>query len=235
MPKMKFDEAGKRYYQVGVSNVALYVKGSTGYEAGVPWNGVTNITYSPEGAEATSFYADNIEYLKVRSVEKVKASIEAFTAPDEFVKCDGGLAVDTGGAMVLTQQTRATFGLVYLTNKGSDENPDLGQILHVLYGCTASPHEESAATINDSSDIPTMSWDLECVPVSESEMPTVAGEKIRPVAHLKIDLTKLDVAHKTAVINALYGTDGEGSSTGTDATLKTPAQLAALINSTIPE
>ena len=59
------------------------------YTPGVAWNGLTTVTESPSGAEATKSYADNIAYLTMVSAEEYGATIEAFTFPDEFALCDG--------------------------------------------------------------------------------------------------------------------------------------------------
>ena len=82
-----WDEIGKKLCETGVSNVALYPQTSTGeYGAGVAWNGVTNISESPSGAEATTLWADNGKYLNLYSAEEYASSIEAYMYPDEFAE-----------------------------------------------------------------------------------------------------------------------------------------------------
>ena len=54
MPKLVWDETGKRLYETGVSKGVLYVQGDDGtYGNGVAWNGLTAVNESPSGAEAT--------------------------------------------------------------------------------------------------------------------------------------------------------------------------------------
>lgn len=227
MAKLVFDKAGEHFFETGVSKCVLFVKSTTGagYESGVAWNGITSITESPEGAEETAIYADNIKYLSLRSVEEFNASIEAYTYPDQFAVCDGSAEPVTG--LKLSQQPRRSFALCYMTKKGNDENPELGEILHVIYGATASPSERAYTTVNDSPEAMTMSWDLTTVPVP------VTGYK--NVAHLEIDLTKFLAEDGTtlntkaqAVIDTLYGADGEGEAAKTSTLMLPDAIIAAL-------
>lgn len=226
MPKLVFDAMDERFFETGVSKCVLFVKSSTGtgYEHGVVWNGITTITESPEGAEETALYADNIKYLSLRSVENFNASIEAYMSPKEFDVCDGCASPVTG--LKFTQQTRRPFALCYMTKKGTAANPELGEVLHLIYGATASPSERAHATVNDSPEAMTLSWDLTTVPVE------VEGYK--PVAHIEIDLTEfLDAEGKystkaQAVLDSLYGKDGEGEADVKSTLMLPEAIIAAL-------
>ena len=101
---LAWDETGKKLFETGVSNVALYPQDTTGvYGAGVAWNGVTNISESPSGAEATTLWANNGKYLNLYSVEEYASSIEAYTYPDEFAECDGSAEIAKG--VSIGQQT----------------------------------------------------------------------------------------------------------------------------------
>ena len=61
MSKLVWDALGERYYETGVSKGVLYVADDAGaYGDGVSWSGLTNVTQTPSGAEATALYADNI-------------------------------------------------------------------------------------------------------------------------------------------------------------------------------
>mgnify|MGYP001774960863 FL=1 len=80
MAKLTWDDTGKRFYETGVKNGVLYPMGSNGsYAAGVAWNGLTAVTESPSGAEATPLYADDLKYLELMSNEEFGATIEAYT------------------------------------------------------------------------------------------------------------------------------------------------------------
>ena len=101
---LAWDETGKKLFETGVSNVALYPQDSNGtYGAGVAWNGVTTISESPSGAEATTLWANNGKYLNLYSVEEYASSIEAYTYPDEFAECDGSAEIAKG--VSIGQQT----------------------------------------------------------------------------------------------------------------------------------
>lgn len=194
-----WDETGKKLFETGVSNVALYPQDTTGvYGAGVAWNGVTNISESPSGAEATTLWANNGKYLNLYSVEEYASSIEAYTYPDEFAECDGSAEIAKG--VSIGQQTRKSFGLAYKTLIGSDtDGNDHGYKLHLVYGCKAAPSERSHATVNDSPEALSFSWEISTTPVS------VTGHK--PTASVEIDSTKVDPAKLAAFEKILFGSD----------------------------
>lgn len=218
MSKIIWDATSERLYETGVKNVVLYPLASTGaYDKGVAWNGVTAITESPSGAEATPLYADDIKYLELRSAEEFGATIEAYTYPDEFAACDGSAEVVPG--LKIGQQARRAFGLSYRTTLGNDtEGSEYGYKIHVIYGATAAPSEKAYATINDSPEAITFSWEVTTTPVA------VTGYK--PTSYLEFDSTKLSEAQMKAVEDLLYGTDGESS---TEASLPLPDALIAAV------
>ena len=194
-----WDETGKKLFETGVSNVALYPQDTTGvYGTGVAWNGVTNISESPSGAEATTLWANNGKYLNLYSVEEYASSIEAYTYPDEFAECDGSAEIAKG--VSIGQQTRKSFGLAYKTLIGSDtDGNDHGSNLHLVYGCKAAPSARSPAPVNDSPEALSFSWEISTTPVS------VTGHK--PTASVEIDSTKVDAEKLAAFEKILFGSD----------------------------
>ena len=194
-----WDETGKKLFETGVSDVALYPQDTTGvYGTGVAWNGVTNISESPSGAEATTLWANNGKYLNLYSVEEYASSIEAYTYPDEFAECDGSAEIAKG--VSIGQQTRKSFGLAYKTLIGSDtDGNDHGYKLHLVYGCKAAPSERSHATVNDSPEALSFSWEISTTPVS------VTGHK--PTASVEIDSTKVNAEKLAAFEKILFGSD----------------------------
>lgn len=197
MSVLKWDQSGERLYETGVKNVALYIQNGGKYENGVAWNGCTNISEKPTGAEASALYADDIKYLNLMSNEEFEASIEAYTYPEEFGECDGSAEIATG--VTIGQQKRKTFGLAYTTTLGNDEEgSDYGYKLHLVYGCLAAPSEKSYATINDSPEAITFSWEVKTTPVN------VTGYK--PTAIVTIDSTKVNAEKLSALKDILYGT-----------------------------
>lgn len=223
MSKIKWDETGKRFYETGVRNGVLYVMDETGaYPAGVPWNGLTSISESPSGAEPTPLYADDAKYLTLMSAEEFKASIEAYTYPDEFAACDGSASIGTG--VTIGQQSRKTFGLCYRTTVGNDiEGEAFGYKLHIIYGALASPSEKAYQTINDSPEAITFSWEVSTTPVA------VTGFK--PTASLVIDSTKVAEAKMAALEEVLYGKDAttEPVAPAVAARLPLPDEIMTLI------
>ena len=194
--KIEWDTTGTRLYESGVDHGVLYVQSGSGYGAGVPWNGLTSVSESPEGAEPTDLWADNIKYASMRSAETFGGTIEAYTYPEEFNECDGNLTLTTG--VYAGQQSRKSFGLCYRTKVGNDvAGSDYGYKLHLVYGCTASPSEKSYETINDSPDAITFSWEFETTPVN------MTGGK--PTATIVIDSTKVDSTKLGTLLDILYG------------------------------
>ena len=200
MSKIVWDDAGKRVYETGVKQGVLYVKEGDKYGKGVAWNGLTAVTESPSGAEASPLYADDIKYLELRSAEEFGATVEAYTYPDEFAVCDGSAEIAPG--VMAGQQKRSAFGLVYTTTLGNDtDGNDHGYKIHLIYGATAAPSEKAYASINDSPEAITFSWELTTTPVA------VAG--LKPTACLTIDSTKVDKTKLAALEAKLYGSESE--------------------------
>lgn len=222
--KLVWDKTGEHFYETGVKNGVLYPMSASGtYPKGVAWNGLTAITESPSGAEATALYADDIKYLNLMSNEEFGATVEAYTYPDEFAECDGSASLTEG--VYIGQQARKTFGLCYRTTLGNDaKGNDYGYKLHIIYGAMASPSEKAYSTINDSPDAITFSWELSTTPV--------AVANFKPTASLTIDSTKVDAAKLAALEEILYGKDGTGEdhTTGAvDPRLPLPDEIATLM------
>lgn len=226
MSKLVWDQNGERLYETGVKQGVLYVQGTGGtYPKGVAWNGLTTVTESPSGAEATPLYADDIKYLNLISTEEFGATIEAYTYPDEFAECDGSASIATG--VYIGQQARKTFGLCYKTTLGNDvDNNDYGYKLHLIYGAMAAPSEKGYATINDSPEAITFSWEVTTTPVN------VDGFKA--TASVTIDSTKVDAAKLKALEDILYGKDPttENGADGTDPRLPLPDEVARIMAGT---
>lgn len=213
MSKLVWDLTGERFYETGVSKGVLYVYGTEGYGEGVAWNGLTAVTESPSGAEATPLYADDIKYLNLMSAEEFGATIEAYTYPDAFKACNGEAELAKG--VTIGQQARKTFGMCYRTVIGNDvAGNDLGYKLHIIYGALAAPSERAYATVNDSPEAITFSWEVTTTPVN------VTGAK--PTACITIDSTKVDAAKLATLEAKLYGSESE------TATLPLPDDIAEI-------
>ena len=215
MAKLVWDESGKRVYETGVRNGVLYVQGENGqYQQGVAWNGLTAVTESPSGAEPTALYADDIKYLELFSAEEFGATIEAYTYPEEFEACDGSASLGEG--VSIGQQDRKAFGLCYRTVVGNDvKGNEHGYKLHLIYGAKAKPSEKAYATVNDSPEAVTFSWEVSTTPVN------VAGFK--PTASVTIDSTKIQADKLKTIEDKLYGTETQ------EPTLLMPDEIKQLI------
>ena len=214
MSKLVWDVVGERNYETGVSKGVLYPMVSGAYPKGVAWSGLTTVTETASGAEATPLYADNIKYLNLMSVEELGGTIEAYTAPDEFGACDGTAELTAG--VSIGQQPRQTFGLAYQTILGNDtENNKHGYKIHLVYGALASPTERSYATVNDSPEAMTMSWEFSTTPVS------VTG--FEPTSLVVIDSTKVDAEKLAAFEAIIYGSEDQ------EARLPLPNEVATLL------
>lgn len=216
MTRLKWDQTGERIYETGVDRGVLYKQGADGlYTTGVPWNGLTGVTESPSGAEPTPLYADNMKYLNLVSAEEFGGTIEAYTWPDEFDECNGTAELSSG--VVLGQQARSKFGFAYRTIIGNDIKLDAnGYKLHLVYGALASPSEKAYATVNDSPEAITFSFEFTTSPVEI--------EGFKPTAVVTIDSTKVDPAKLKTLEDTLWGTEAEA------ATLPTLSDLVELFD-----
>ena len=196
MSKLVWDQTGDRLYETGVEQVALYQQSGGAYPKGVAWNGVTALNLAPSGAEPTALYANNRKYLTLMSVEELGFTIEAYTYPDEWAECDGSATVVPG--VYIGQQPRKPFGLVAKTMIGNDtEGIKHGYKLHIIYGALASPSEQENATINDSPEAKTMSWECSTTPINVANF--------EPTSYICIDSTTVEAQKLAALEKILYG------------------------------
>jgi hypothetical protein len=229
MTKLAWDKVGERLYETGVDRGVLYIPNATGvYNNGYSWNGLTAVTESPSGAESNKQYADNQVYLNLTSAEEFGGTIEAFTYPTEFEQCDGTATPMPG--IGIGQQGRKTFGFAYRTRLGNDlESTDFGYKLHLIYGAQAAPSEKAYATVNESPEAMTLSWEVTTTPVEIEGINPQTGKPYKPTASLTIDSTNVDAAALANLEDALYGT------AGTDPRLPTPNEVLAFFSGTVIE
>ena len=214
MSRLIWDAIGEKFYEMGTKMGVLYpMKEDGSYENGVAWNGLTAVTESPSGAEETKLYADDIKYASLRSAEEYDYTIEAYTYPEEWEPCDGSAQVATG--VTIGQQKRKGFGFSWVTTVGNDVSDEVGKKIHIAWNSTASPSEKSYASINDSPDTITFSWECSTSPVN------VSG--FRPTSHMEIDCSKLKADTVKAIEDQLWGTENA------EATLPTPAEIITLV------
>lgn len=214
MAKLTWDNTSEHLYETGVSNGVLYVYDAKtkAYKSGVAWNGLTAVTESPSGAEATALYADDKKYLNLLSVEEFGATIEAYTYPAEFAACNGEEELATG--VSFGQQARSKFAFCYKTKVGNADDANAGYKIHIIYGALAAPSEKAYATVNDSPEAMTFSWEVTTTPITYNGKTT---------ACITIDSTKVnDEAKMQSLLDKLYGNESE------EATLAMPEDLATI-------
>jgi hypothetical protein len=218
---LKWDETGKKRYQTGTKMAALFIQNADGtYNHGVAWSGMTGVTESPSGAEATDLWADDIKYLSIRSAEQFGFTMTAYDYPEEFGICDGTAEPVPG--MQIFQQARRAFALAYVTTLGNDTvYNEYGQKLHLIYGATASPSERAFKSINDSPEAIEFSW--ECTTV----MVDVPGFK--PTAEVIIDSTTIPAAKWKQLTEVIFG---DGTS---EPTLLLPGEIIELLGGSISD
>lgn len=205
MAALVWDATGDRLYETGVDRGVLYPITTGGiYGTGVAWNGLTAVTESPSGAEATALYADNIKYLNLYSTEEFGCTIECYTYPDEFKQCNGEAELADG--VSVGQQDRKMFGFSYRSLIGNDtEGQSHGYKLHLLYGCQASPSERAYASVNDSPEAITFSYEVTTTPVNVADM--------KPTSCITIDSTVADPTCLAELEKKLYGDSSAGTAT----------------------
>lgn len=215
MSRIQWDQTGERFYETGVDRGVVYPQDASGaYPAGEGWNGLTNVTLSPSGAEASPLYANNRKYLNLMSVEELGGSIEAYMFPDSFAECNGLKTLATG--VRIGQQKRKTFGFCYRTLIGNDtEGTAAGYKITLVYGALAAPSENANSTVNDSPEAKTMSWEFSTTPVDV--------EGFEPTASIEIDSRTVSETGLKALEDALYGTADK------EAYLPLPAEVITLV------
>ena len=221
---LTWDKTGEHIYETGVKMGVLYVvSAETGsYGKGVAWNGLSTVTESPSGAEASAIYADDIKYLNLYSAEEFGATIEAYSYPEEFAECNGEASLAKG--VTIGQQDRRSFGLCYRTVIGNDVMGDkYGYKLHFIYGAKASPSERAYASVNDSPEPITLSWELSTIPVS--------ANGFKATSYICVDSTKCDAAKLEALEKIIYGTaaTSESANDAVEARLPLPDEIASLM------
>lgn len=221
MAKLKWDQVGERTYEIGADHGILFLQKLGVYPKGVPWNGLTNVTETPSGAESNAFYADNMKYLEIRSAETFGATIECYTYPDEWDFCNGEAEVSPG--VKIGQQRRSSFGFAYRSKVGSDiDGIDAGYKLHLIYGATTSPVDKSYATVNESPEPITFSYEITTTPVPVSGKDS-DGKPLKPTSIITLDSTKVNPAVMKAIEEIIEGTED------TDSRLPLPDEIREII------
>lgn len=213
--RMNWGLSGTRIFETGVDRGVVYIDG-----VGYPWTGLTAVNESPEGGENQSYYLDGIKYYNGSAIEEFKASIEAFTYPDEFMYCDGTAPMMTG--MFITQQRRKSFDFCYRTRIGNDiSGTNHAYKLHLVYDASATPTSKNYQTMGDTNEPATFSWEIS---TRRKKFENVQFG-VRYGSHIVIDSRTTYPWALELLENFLYGRSG---AEGTEARMPTPEELIAL-------
>lgn len=198
MARIDWDLPGSRHFEYGVDRGVLYSPGFYG----VPWNGLTSVSASPESSDPTPKYVDGIKVYDRPGNSEFSGTISAFTYPD-LLDPHMGL-IGFGNGLHLDDQRPKPFGLSYRTMRGNDlKTETLGYRIHLVYNVLIPSHSSTHGTTTGSVDISDFSWKFTTTPLS------VDG--YRHSAHVMIDsLTTNKLLLKT-LEDRLYGKEGKNS------------------------
>jgi hypothetical protein len=222
-----WNETGTRDYEVGLRHGMLYQFDTTTktYTNGVPFQGLTGFTATPAGAEPTDTYADDMKWNTTRGAETFGGTIEAVgIPPKEFDQNDGRANIK---GMVIGQQTRKPFGFCYSTTIGDDAvGATKGEMLNLVYGASVSPSEKVSATMGETVELNTRSWEFTTVPL---DIGVIAGVEYKPTAVTTVSSTDPDVspAAFAELKTILYG---DSATPDVPPSLPTHAELYALLD-----
>jgi len=206
MTRIEWKGVGERFFEAGVDRGVLYVDDNPG----VPWIGLVNVNDSTSGGKAEARYLDGIKISNRASPEEFEGTIEAFTYPVEFERCDGSAHI--GNGLRIANQRRRSFGMVYRSQVGNDTvGLDFAYKIHILYNLKAEPSERGYRTLTDQNEPVTFSWKI------TSRAPFVNG--FRPSTHYTIDSRDIPVELLQVLEDRLYGTELE------EASLPSPGEL----------
>lgn len=212
MTRLNWDELTSRVYEVGVDRGVLYPNGSSG----VAWSGLISVTEDVDGGASRPYYLDGIKYLNLSAHEEFKSSVESFSAPREFLPCDGMQSIQNG--LIVTHQPRKTFGFSYRTLVGNFyEKEQYGYKIHIVYNALAAPSNRKISSLGRSVTPTVYNWEI------TTQAPIVSG--YRPTAHFIIDSVYTDETVLATLEDILYG------SISSNPRLPDPTELISIFNS----
>jgi hypothetical protein len=216
MTRISWDQVGNRYFEAGIDRGVLFVEG----QPGIPWLGLVNFNQQQSGGESSPRYLDGIKISNRSSPEEFEGTLEAYTYPEEFERCDGTYRAENG--LRITQQRRRPFNMVYRSKVGNDvAGLNKAYKIHILYNLKAEPSDRGYRTLLEQNEPLTLNWRItsRAVPV----------EGYRPSAHFIVDSRDIPTELLTQLEDLLYGTET------TDSSLPTPGELLFLFDSYLDE
>ena len=196
MSTIEWNSVGSRNYEIGLDRGVLYIPKRN---IAVPWNGLTGINEMSD-TTVEPLYFNGVKYYDYVTRGDYKASLRAYTYPEEFELFDGVLQSPANGIYLTGQIPTDTFHLSYRTMIGNDlDGINKGYKIHVLYNLTAKPSNKAYATMGGRAEQAfEFSWDLSSVPVD--------AFNLRPTSHIIFDTTKMHELAIYEVERTIYGT-----------------------------
>lgn len=197
MTKLVWDKTDERLYKTGLDHGVLYVPDVMGaYNNGFAWNGLTSVNESFDDDSTAPQYFDGVKYLDSYGYGDFKATLSAFTYPDEFLEFEGMKALGEG--LYVDDQESKVFGLSYRTLIGNQvQGSDYGYRIHILYHLTAKPLSLTFQNGSDLSEPLNFEWALASIPETVSPY--------RPTAHIILDSEMMPTDVLKALEEILYG------------------------------
>lgn len=163
----------------------------------VPWVGLASV--DEEGAESgAAYYIDGRPFLFLPKPKEFKATLAAWTYPDEFAAIMGEAEATDG--LYLDSQMGEAFDLSYRTIVGNGtDGSEHGYKIHIVYNATVAPQGKSYSSLGEEINPVEFSWEIQAVPVPI--------EGYRPTAHIMIDTRHMDKEKLAEIEAMLYGSE----------------------------
>ena len=192
MSRLVWDDIGARQFETGIDKGVLYTSASTA----IPWNGLISVEEDYSDSITEAVYVDGVKRFVHPKNGDFKATLKAFTYPDEFDIFDGLKNIDS---LLVSGQPSGTFGLSYRTRVGNDvQNVDYGYKIHILYQLTASSDTKNYNTQTNILAPMEFSWNLRGIPQK------VSG--YAPSVHISFDGSTVHPLLMTELTDILWGT-----------------------------
>lgn len=219
MTRINWINPKNRRFSAGVDRGVFYPKDGSPGEA---WLGLTKVSISEDSPKHEEIWLDGFVRGYDSAPGQTTGSLEALTYPESFALHSGG-EMEIAPGFNAQNQARRPFDLVYRSSEGDALSGYLSEYrLHLLYNVHAKPSSVNYATITESTDPETRSWDLTTTPRFDTEgMPTayftISTWDVHPYLILQIE-------------NVLYGIDA-----AEDPSMISPALAQELLEQEPPE
>lgn len=198
MARITWDALGERTYEIGTDRGVFYSYEGGLYVNGLPWNGLTGVSDSNGGREASTLYSGGIKVDTAYNSEEYSGVIKCYTYPDEFEKYLGVAELKQG--LFIRQQDRDMFGLCYRTFVGNDTaGTEYGYKLHLVYNCVVKDFSRNYSTVNESIELGQTEITFETYPLEMED------DAYKPISEIIIDSRCIRRSKMQVLEGILYG------------------------------